>query len=124
MAQTESRRQPPENQRPDSLILFRRLPKLPEEAGGMLHAIESSCGISIGDLKYRLAGPGFGVLLPKKQGASLEDCIEEISGLGVRAAAVSRQELLASKLPPRAKSLTGAQENHQLSGGLQSMQVT
>jgi len=69
----------------------------------MLQSIESASGVSQSDLRYRLAGPGFGVLRPQKSGPALTDCLTEMGAFGMPAMVVKKTGPYDVKLPPQAK---------------------
>ncbi len=83
--------------------MFRRLSSMPGAAGEMLAAVESVSGISRTDLRYRLAGPGFGVLLPKQPRPAMEACADELGDFGMPAAVVAKSELSGARLPAQAR---------------------
>lgn len=83
--------------------MFRRLPSMPGAPGEMLKAVESVSGISLTDLRYRLAGPGFGVLLPKQPRPAMEACAVELGDFGMPAAVVAKSELSGARLPAQAR---------------------
>ncbi len=83
--------------------MFRRLPSMSADAGEVLKAVASASGISRTDLRYRLAGPGFGVLLPKQPRPAMEACALELADFGMPAAVVAKSAISAAGLPAQAR---------------------
>jgi len=88
---------------PDHFVLFRRLSRKPAEDAAVFDAIEAASGISQSDLRYRLAGPGLGVLLPKTSPEQMADCAAELTDFGMPAAVLAKSDLTRASLPPQAK---------------------
>jgi hypothetical protein len=88
---------------PEHFILFRRLSCKPGDLGELIASVESASGIPRSDLRYRLAGAGLGVLIPKKSRPEIEDCAAEMTELGLPATVLERAWLAGAKLPPQAR---------------------
>ncbi len=87
----------------EQLILFRRLSKMPKNPDEMLKILETASGVDKSDLRYRLAGPGFGVMRPKVTPEALDNCIKDMADFGIPAAVVAKSDVAVPKLPPQAK---------------------
>jgi len=95
---------------PDHFILFRRLSQRPAKDAAVFGAIESASGIGQSDLRYRLAGPGLGVLLPKIPPEQMADCAAELADFGMPAMVLAKSDLRGASLPPQAKRVHLTQE--------------
>ncbi len=89
----------------DRFILFRRLSKMSKDPGDMLQILETASGVDQSDLRYRLAGPGFGVLRPKVSSDAFDACIADMADFGLPAAVVAKSDIAIPELPPQAKRL-------------------
>lgn len=87
----------------DQYILFRRLSKMPKKPAEMLRILESASGIDQSDLRYRLAGPGLGVMRPKVPPEAIGTCIADMVDFGIPATVVAKSEMTVPGLPDQAK---------------------
>ena len=76
------------------------MPKKPDE---MLDILQSASGVDHSDLRFRLVGPGFGVMRPKMPPDAIETCIAEMADFGIPATVVTRSEMTVLGLPDQAK---------------------
>ncbi|MBS3758872.1 MAG: hypothetical protein KGY61_09435 [Desulfobacterales bacterium] len=101
--QKEKKQASEKNPADEQLILFRRLSRIPKNPEDMLKALEAASGVDKSDLRYRLAGPGFGVLRPKAPAETLDTCINDMADSGIPATIVAKSDITAAALPPQAK---------------------
>lgn len=96
---------PDETPAKERFILFRRISRMPKNPGDMLQVLESASGVDQSDLRYRLAGPGFGLLRPPIPPDAFDACIADMSDFGILAAVVAKSDIAIPELPPQAKRL-------------------
>ncbi|HMA86037.1 MAG TPA: GIDE domain-containing protein [Desulfosalsimonadaceae bacterium] len=89
----------------EQYILFRRLSKLPKNPDEMLQILETASGVDQTDLRYRLAGPGFGLLRPKIARDAVDACIADMTDFGIPAAVVAKSDIAIPELPPQARRI-------------------
>jgi len=89
----------------EQYILFRRLSKMPKNPDEMLQILETASGVDQSDLRYRLAGPGFGLLRPKIARDAFDACIADMTDFGIPAAVVAKSDIAIPEIPPQARRI-------------------